>query len=77
MCVKNESELVAKLPFYKMYMVREAISIPTVWFSLVLFYGVITLGTFATDFVSFTKSNCDCLQSHFISSHSLSCCNLV
>ncbi|MCQ1858094.1 fumarate reductase subunit FrdC [Haemophilus sputorum] len=47
-----------KLPFYKMYMVREATSIPTVWFSLVLFYGVITLGrgTFATDFVSFVQN---------------------
>lgn len=47
-----------KLPFYKMYMVREATAIPTVWFSLVLFYGALTLGkgTFGTDFVSFVQN---------------------
>ncbi|TCP95188.1 fumarate reductase subunit C [Cricetibacter osteomyelitidis] len=30
--------------FYKFYMVREATALPTVWFSIVLLYGVICLG---------------------------------
>ena len=30
--------------FYKFYMLREATAVPTVWFSLVLLYGVICLG---------------------------------
>ena len=33
-----------KVGFYKFYMVREATAIPTVWFCLVLLYGVISLG---------------------------------
>lgn len=33
-----------KLDFYKLYILREATSIPTAWFCLVLFYGVICLG---------------------------------
>lgn len=32
------------LDFYKMYMVREATAIPTVWFCLVLLYGLISFG---------------------------------
>ncbi|WP_150538210.1 fumarate reductase subunit FrdC [Actinobacillus vicugnae] len=34
-----------KLGFYKMYMVREATCLATVWFCLVLLYGVISLGS--------------------------------
>ncbi len=47
-----------KLGFYKAYMVREATAIPTVWFCLVLLYGLISLGngTFATDFLTFLKN---------------------
>ncbi|MDG6894760.1 fumarate reductase subunit FrdC [Volucribacter amazonae] len=33
-----------KLDFYKLYVFREATAIPTLWFSLILFYGVICLG---------------------------------
>lgn len=33
-----------KTHFYTMYMVREATAIPTIWFCLVLLYGVICLG---------------------------------
>ncbi|WP_373778435.1 fumarate reductase subunit FrdC [Glaesserella sp.] len=33
-----------KLDFYKLYIAREATSIPTLWFCLVLLYGVISLG---------------------------------
>ncbi|AHG80650.1 reductase [Mannheimia varigena USDA-ARS-USMARC-1388] len=47
-----------KLDFYKMYMVREATCLPTVWFCIVLFYGAVALskGTFATDFVGFLQN---------------------
>lgn len=47
-----------KLDFYKMYMVREATCLPTVWFCIVLFYGVVALsnGTFVTDFVNFLQN---------------------
>lgn len=47
-----------KLGFYKFYMLREATAIPTVWFSIVLLLGVITIsnGTFTTDFVAFLKN---------------------
>lgn len=47
-----------KLDFYKMYMVREATCLPTVWFCLVLFYGAVTLskGTFSSDFVGFLQN---------------------
>ncbi|MFA9488902.1 MULTISPECIES: fumarate reductase subunit FrdC [unclassified Mannheimia] len=47
-----------KLDFYKMYMVREATCLPTVWFCIVLFYGAVALskGTFATDFVDFLQN---------------------
>lgn len=33
-----------KLDFYKLYILREATAIPTLWFCLVLIYGVICLG---------------------------------
>ncbi len=29
-----------KLPFYRFYMVREGTAVPTVWFSIVLIYGL-------------------------------------
>lgn len=34
-----------KLDFYKLYIAREATAIPTLWFCLVLLYGVICLGS--------------------------------
>lgn len=33
-----------ELGFYKFYMLREGTAVPTVWFSLVLIYGVLCLG---------------------------------
>lgn len=47
-----------KLDFYKFYVLRESTAVPTVWFCLVLLYGVISLtkGTFATDFVGFLQN---------------------
>ncbi|MDP8033233.1 fumarate reductase subunit FrdC [Pasteurella atlantica] len=33
-----------KLDFYKLYIAREATAVPTLWFCLVLLYGVICLG---------------------------------
>ena len=47
-----------KVGFYKFYMVREVTAIQTVWFCLVLLYGVISLGngTFDTSFVDFLKN---------------------
>lgn len=51
-----------KLDFYKLYIMREATAIPSLWFSLVLLYGVICLGQkdgLQSDFIPFfTKSNC-------------------
>ena len=46
-----------KLDFYKFYVLRESTSVPTVWFCLVLLYGVISLGkgTFG-DFVGFLQN---------------------
>lgn len=46
------------LDFYKFYVLRESTSVPTVWFCLELFYGLICLGngTFATNFVSFLQN---------------------
>ena len=47
--------------FYKFYMVREATALPTVWFSLVLLYGVICLGKpmgFGKFHSVFTKPAC-------------------
>ncbi|MDU8924122.1 fumarate reductase subunit FrdC [Pasteurellaceae bacterium LIM206] len=48
-----------KWDFYKFYMVREATAIPTVWFGLVLLYGVFCLGTengFVESFIPFLKN---------------------
>ncbi|MGX2973996.1 fumarate reductase subunit FrdC [Ursidibacter arcticus] len=47
-----------KLDFYKFYVLRESTSVPTVWFCLVLLYGLVSLGkgTFATDFVGFLQN---------------------
>jgi fumarate reductase subunit C len=32
-----------KLPFYRFYMLREGTAVPTVWFSIVLIYGLFAL----------------------------------
>ncbi len=47
-----------KLDFYKFYVLRESTSVPTVWFCLELFYGLICLtnGTFGTTFVAFLQN---------------------
>lgn len=47
-----------KLDFYKFYVLRESTAVPTIWFCLVLFYGLICLGndTFATTFVGFLQN---------------------
>ncbi|MGY4675613.1 fumarate reductase subunit FrdC [Ursidibacter arcticus] len=47
-----------KLDFYKFYVLRESTSVPTVWFCLVLLYGLVSLGkgTFGTDFISFLQN---------------------
>lgn len=47
-----------KLDFYKLYIAREATAIPTLWFCLVLLYGVISLGNLESfaNFVSFLKN---------------------
>lgn len=47
-----------KLDFYKFYVLRESTAVPTIWFCLVLLYGLISLnnGTFATEFVAFLKN---------------------
>ncbi|PJG82563.1 fumarate reductase subunit FrdC [Caviibacterium pharyngocola] len=47
-----------KLDFYKFYVLRESTSVPTVWFCLELFYGLICLGngTFADKFVDFLQN---------------------
>lgn len=45
--------------FYKFYMVREATALPTVWFSIVLLYGVICLGKtngFVESFIPFLQN---------------------
>ena len=45
--------------FYKFYMVREATALPTIWFSLVLLYGVICLGKpmgFVESFIPFLQN---------------------
>ncbi|WP_373767115.1 fumarate reductase subunit FrdC [Glaesserella sp.] len=42
-----------KLDFYKLYIAREATSIPTLWFCLVLLYGVISLGNGHMGFAHF------------------------
>ncbi|SUT99683.1 fumarate reductase subunit C [Actinobacillus lignieresii] len=46
-----------KSSFYKMYMVREATCLATVWFCLVLLHGVISLGGESLDgFISFLQN---------------------
>lgn len=47
-----------RLEFYKLYILREATALTTVWFCLVLFYGVVCLGngSFETSFVNFLKN---------------------
>lgn len=48
-----------KLDFYKFYMLREATALPTVWFSIVLLYGVICLGSdngFVHNFIPFLQN---------------------
>lgn len=44
--------------FYKFYVLRESTAVPTVWFCLVLLYGLISLskGTFETSFISFLQN---------------------
>ena len=45
--------------FYKFYMLREATAVPTVWFGLVLLYGVICLGKvdgFVMNFIPFLQN---------------------
>ncbi|AWX14753.1 fumarate reductase subunit C [Mergibacter septicus] len=49
-----------KLDFYKAYMLREATAIPTVWFCIVLLFGVINLNTNGLEgivtFISFLRN---------------------
>lgn len=47
-----------KLDFYKFYVLRESTAVPTIWFCLVLFYGLVSLGngTFATTFIGFLQN---------------------
>lgn len=47
-----------KLDFYKFYVLRESTSVPTVWFCLVLLYGLISLsnGEFHDDFIEFLQN---------------------
>ncbi|AAP95048.1 fumarate reductase subunit C [[Haemophilus] ducreyi] len=46
-----------KLDFYRMYMIREATCIATIWFCLVLLYGVISLGgRHIENFISFSQN---------------------
>ncbi|KMK52568.1 fumarate reductase [[Actinobacillus] muris] len=47
-----------KLDFYKFYVLRESTAVPTIWFCLVLFYGLVCLGNgnFGTTFVGFLQN---------------------
>lgn len=47
-----------KLDFYKLYIAREATALPTLWFCLILFYGVVCLGngSFKADFIPFLQN---------------------
>ncbi|QIM63818.1 fumarate reductase subunit C [Pasteurellaceae bacterium Orientalotternb1] len=47
-----------KLDFYKFYVLRESTAVPTIWFCLELFYGLVCLGnnTFESSFVSFLQN---------------------
>lgn len=49
-----------KSQFYTMYMVREATAIPTVWFSLVLLYGLVKVNNYGplglAEFIHFLQN---------------------
>lgn len=47
-----------RLDFYKFYVLRESTAVPTIWFCLELFYGLVCLGnnTFESSFVSFLQN---------------------
>ncbi|QIW15447.1 fumarate reductase subunit C [Pasteurellaceae bacterium RH1A] len=47
-----------KLDFYKFYVLRESTAVPTIWFCLELFYGLICLanGTFDSKFIGFLQN---------------------
>lgn len=47
-----------RLDFYKFYVLRESTAVPTLWFCLELFYGVVCLnnGKFDTNFVHFLQN---------------------
>lgn len=47
-----------KLDFYKLYIAREATAVPTLWFCLVLLYGVISLNSLSgiESFISFLQN---------------------
>lgn len=51
-----------KLPFYRFYMLREGTAVPTVWFSIVLIYGLFALearcGELGRVYRFSTKSDC-------------------
>ncbi len=56
-----------KLDFYKLYIAREATAIPTLWFCLVLLYGVISLGSldsFGKFHFILEKPDCDYFKYH-------------
>ncbi|MCK3654952.1 fumarate reductase subunit C [Pasteurellaceae bacterium Macca] len=42
-----------KLDFYKFYVLRESTAVPTLWFCLVLLYGLVCLGSEGKNFVDF------------------------
>ncbi|MDG6336472.1 fumarate reductase subunit FrdC [Glaesserella parasuis] len=47
------------LDFYKFYVLRESTSVPTIWFCLVLFYGLACLGKengFVENFIPFLQN---------------------
>ncbi|MDP0371853.1 fumarate reductase subunit FrdC [Glaesserella parasuis] len=47
------------LDFYKFYVLRESTSVPTIWFCLVLFYGLVCLGKengFVENFIPFLQN---------------------
>lgn len=47
-----------RLDFYKFYVLRESTAVPTLWFCLELFYGLVCLGNgnFESNFVSFLQN---------------------
>lgn len=45
-----------KLPFYRFYMVREGTAVPTVWFSIVLIYGLFALKHGAESWAGYISS---------------------